>query len=76
MKLYEIANEYLALVEAIENEEIPEEAVADTLEAMTAEIEDKADNIACLMKALNAEALAIREEEKRLAKRQILHLIH
>ena len=70
MKLYEIANEYLALVEAIENEEIPEEAVADTLEAITAEIEDKADNIACLMKTLNAEALAIREEEKRLAKRR------
>ena len=70
MKLYEIANEYLALVEAIENEEIPEEAVADTLEAITAEIEDKADNIACLMKSLNAEALAIREEEKRLAKRR------
>ena len=70
MKLYEIANEYLALVEAIENEEIPEEAVADTLEAITAEIEDKADNIACLMKSLNAEALAIREEEKRLAERR------
>ena len=31
MKLYEIANDYLALVEAIENEEIPEEAIADTL---------------------------------------------
>lgn len=70
MKLYEIANEYLALVEAIENEELPEEAVADTLEAITAEIEDKADNIACLMKSLNAEAEAIREEEKRLAKRR------
>lgn len=70
MKLYEIANDYLALVEAIENEEIPEEAIADTLEAITAEFEDKADNIACLMKSLNAEALAIREEEKKLAKRR------
>ena len=70
MKLYEIANEYLALVEAIENEELPEDAIADTLEAITAEIEDKADNIACLMKTLNAEALAIREEEKKLAKRR------
>ena len=70
MKLYEIANEYLALIEAIENEELPEEAIADTLEAITAELEDKADNIACMMKQLSAEAEAIREEEKRLAKRR------
>lgn len=70
MKLYEIADIYLNLIEAIENEELPEDAVADTLEAVTAELEDKADNIACMMKQLNAEAEAIREEEKRLAKRR------
>ena len=70
MKLYEIANDYLTLVQAIENEEIPEEAIADTLEAITAELEVKADNIACLLKTLNAEAFAIREEEKRLAERR------
>lgn len=70
MKLYEIADIYLNLIEAIENEELPEEAVADTLEAITAELEEKADNIACMMKQLNAEADAIREEEKRLAKRR------
>ena len=46
MKLYEIANDYLALVQAVEDEEIPEEAISDTLEAIEGEIEVKADNIA------------------------------
>ena len=70
MKLYEIANDYLALMQAIENDEIPEEAIADTLEAITAEFEDKADNIACLLKNLDADIVAIKAEETRLAERR------
>lgn len=70
MKLYELTNDYLALLEAIDNDEIPEEAIADTLEAITACIEDKADNIACLLKNLDAECKAIKAEEERLAERR------
>lgn len=70
MKLYEIANDYLALMQAIENDEIPEEAITDTLEAIVAEIEDKADNIACLLKNIDAEIVAIKAEETRLAERR------
>lgn len=70
MKLYELTNDYLALVEAIDNGEIPEEAIADTLEAITACIEDKADSIACLLKNLDAECKAIKAEEERLAERR------
>lgn len=70
MKLYELENDYMALMQAIEDGEIPEEAVADTLEAITGEIEVKADNIACLLKNLKAEAEAIRAEELRLAERR------
>lgn len=70
MKLYEIANDYLALMQAIDDEEIPEEAIADTLEAITGEIEVKADNIACLLKNIDADVKAIKEEEKRLAERR------
>lgn len=70
MKLYEIANDYLAFMQAIEDGEIPEEAIEDTLEAITSELEDKADNIACLMKTLIAEANAIRGEERKLAERR------
>lgn len=70
MKLYEIANEYLALMQAIDNDEIPEEAIADTLEAIKGEIEVKADNIACLLKNIEADIMAIKAEETRLAERR------
>lgn len=70
MKLYELTNDYLALLDAIDHEEIPEEAIADTLESITACIEDKADSIACLLKNLDADIVAIKAEEARLAERR------
>lgn len=70
MRLYEIANEYIELLDMIENGDIPEEAIEDTLESMTFEIEAKVDNIACLLKNIDAEMVAIRAEEKRLAERR------
>lgn len=70
MKLYELTNDYQALMLAIDNDELPEDAVADTLEAITAEIEVKADNIACLLKNIEADIAAIKTEEERLAERR------
>lgn len=70
MKLYEIATEYQNFLEAIENGEIPEEAIADTLESIISIFEDKADNIACLIKNMSAEAEAIKAEESKLAERR------
>ena len=70
MKLYELSNDYLALMEAIENDELPEEAVADTLESIVVGIEDKADNIACILKSISADINAIKTEEDRLAERR------
>lgn len=70
MKLYELTNELAAFLQAIENDEIPEDAINDTLEAIQGEIELKADDIACLLKNLDAEAKAIKEEETKLAERR------
>jgi hypothetical protein len=70
MKLYEISAMYKSFIDMIENEEVPQDAIEDTLECITAEIEDKADNIACLIKNLTAEAEAIKLEEQNLAKRR------
>jgi hypothetical protein len=70
MKLYELENDYLALMQAIDDEEIPEECIADTLEAIKGEIEVKADNIACLLKNVEADITAIKAEETRLAERR------
>lgn len=70
MKLYDLTNDYLALMAAIDEGEIPEEAIADTLEAITGSIEEKADNIACLLKNIDAEVVAIKAEEDRLKERR------
>ena len=70
MRLYEITSEYQMFLEALENGEIPEEAISDTLESITGLIEEKADNIACIIKNLDAEKEAIKAEENRLAERR------
>ena len=70
MKLYEIANDYRALMQAIDDDELPEECIADTLEAITSEIEVKADNIACMLKNIEVDVKALKEEETKLATRR------
>lgn len=69
MKLYEIAADYENLLEMIEEGEIPEEAVIDTLESIEAIFEEKADNIACGIKNLLAEIEAIKKEKANLDSR-------
>lgn len=69
MRLYELTTDFLSFVEAVDNDEIPEEAIADTLESITMDIEDKADNIACMLKSLDAEITAIKAEATRLVER-------
>lgn len=69
MKLYEIAETYNRFVQAVEDGEVPEECIEDTLEAIQGELEDKVDNIACLIKTLNAETAAMKEEKKNLEAR-------
>ncbi len=70
MNLYEIKEEFLELLDAIENGEIPDEAVADTLEGMKGEFDEKIENTACYIKNLKAEADAIKAEENSLKERR------
>lgn len=70
MKLYELTAEYEALISSIENGEIPEEAIEDTLDALEGDIKTKADRVACALKNLDAEISAITAEENRLSVRR------
>lgn len=70
MKLYEIKELFVRFAEMVENGEIEEDAITDTLESIEGEFEEKADNIACLIKTYDAEAEAIKTEEKNLKERQ------
>ena len=74
MKLYELSKDYESLMLAIENGDIPEEALADTLESIEVMLDEKADNIACWIKQLTAEAEAIKAEEDKLKARRTAKL--
>lgn len=67
--LYEINQTYMAFLDQIASGDIPEEAIADTLEALDGEFDDKADGIACYIKSLLSEAQAIKTEQDALAER-------
>jgi len=70
MRLYDIDQQVQAVLNAIESGEIPEEAAADTLEAVVMEWKAKAENVALYVKGLWAEILAFKGEEKTLAERR------
>lgn len=66
MKLYEIRQVYEEFMNAVECGDVPQECINDTLEAIQGEMEDKIDNIACLIKSLIAETEAMKAEKKTL----------
>lgn len=68
--IYTITQELATLLNMIEMEEIPEEAVADTLQSVVAEWEKNADDLLSYIKNLRATALEIKAEEEALAKRR------
>jgi hypothetical protein len=70
MNLYELSVNYAQLQEMIENEEIDAELLSDTLEAINDGIEEKFENISKLIKNLESEVKAFKEEEERLASRR------
>lgn len=69
MNLFDISQQYISFCAAVENGEIPPEAIADTLEVITGEFMDKADNIACFIKALDYDAACLEQESKNLSER-------
>lgn len=68
MKLYELTQNYVSLMEMAE--EMDATTLQDTLESIEEEIHDKAENIAKLIKNINADVDALKSEEKRLADRR------
>ena len=70
MTLYELTGEWQQVLSMMEDPDVPEEAVRDTLEGLSGEIEEKADGYAKVMRQLQAEAEAIEKEEERLNDRR------
>lgn len=67
MNLYELTGAYLQIQNMIEE---GAEGLEDTLEALNDALEDKAEGYGRVIRNLEAQAKALREEEKRLADRR------
>ncbi len=67
MTLYELTNEWKALYEQAEDMECSQEAWEDTLEMIEGDIEEKAEGYGKIIKMLEAECKAARDEEIRIA---------
>lgn len=69
--LYELTEEWAAVMEMLYDDEIDEQTVLDTLEAIEGEIEDKADKYAIILRIMAGDIEAIRKEETRLYARRV-----
>lgn len=71
MTLFELAEQYENFAQLAADEDLPPEAIADTFDALSGEFEEKADNIACIIKELEAQAEAIKVQENILNARRL-----
>lgn len=73
MKLYELTGQYLELEEMAANGEIDEQTFVDTMKSITEDIKSKADGYARVIRNLEANVEAYKNEEERLySKRKTL----
>lgn len=70
MTLYELTDNYKLLLELAEDPDTDPEALADTMDAIAGEIEDKADGYAIVIQALQDDVECIAAEAKRLQNRK------
>ena len=72
LTLYEISNNYIQALDFLTDPELdlPIEAVNDTLEGLSGELEDKAVNVAKFLRNMETTAEAIKAAEEAMAKRR------
>lgn len=70
MTIYEITSDYLQLMQMMEDPELDPQTLADTMEGIEGELEDKADNYARVMKNMEADLNGIKAEIDRLSTRK------
>lgn len=68
--IFQLNDELERFMEMVDEGEIPEEAIADTLEGLEGEIDAKLDDIACACKNLEALINDIKREEDALKERR------
>ena len=70
MTLHELTEEFQQLLALAEDPETDEQILADTMEGLEGEIEQKADNYAIIIQELQSEAYKVKAEIDRLQLRK------
>lgn len=71
LTLYRLADDYLTALDALtEMDDLPPEAIADTLEGLAGTFEDKAVAVAAYLRTLEAESQAIADARKAMERRE------
>jgi hypothetical protein len=70
MNLYDLTANYKNLLDLLDNPEVPQNIIEQSLNEVAEEIEVKAENIAKLIKSIDIDAKALKEEEQRLASKR------
>lgn len=68
--LYELTGQFLELMDMLEDEEIEEQVIMDTLEGVECEIEQKADGYAKIIKSIESDVNGLEKEISRLSTRK------
>ena len=70
MTLYNITNDYMQLMQMMEDPEMDPQTLSDTMEGIEGELEVKAESYAKVMKNLEADVVGIKAEIDRLSERK------
>lgn len=70
LTLYAIADQYLADIEKLQDMELDEQTLTDTLEGLSGELEVKATNVGMFIRNLESSAEQIKMAEKQMADRR------
>lgn len=68
--LYELAHEFRAIAEQLENSDLPDDCIAETLDGCALEFDEKIASIAAMLRNWEAMETALKAEEKRLGDRR------
>ena len=68
--LYELTEQYQQLLQLLEDPDEDPRVIADTMEGIEGELEDKADGYGRIIRQLEAESASLKAEEERLARKR------
>ena len=68
--LYELTGNYITLMDMLDDPEVDPITLMDTLDAVEGELDEKAENYGRIIRNLEAEAKALKEEADRLSRRK------